>query len=155
MFQALAISELLKPENLKTIGKWILSLIILGLLIYGAYRLYKFIKNKVQAEKDPSQNLGIVATNLSYTEAEYGIMADTLETAMAGAGTDEAAVSHVFNQMQTVDDLKKLIQKFGIRTKGIWPATDEWNLMQWLTSEFSQEELEPIQQIFITDGIPF
>jgi hypothetical protein len=137
---------------------WLLKAIagiVIGLAVgYGLYRLFLYVRNKIAELNDPSQNLGINQSNLSYSDAEFKLMADSLEVAMAGPGTDEPAIVSVFNQLQTPDDLKALVKAFGIRAKGsVFP--DQWNLTQWLTDEFSQTDLEPIKQIFINSGVPF
>lgn len=126
----------------------VLGALVLITLVYFASSIYKWIK----AQFDPSQQLDIEEENLSYSVPEFELFADQLESAMQGLGTDESAVYHVFNQMNTSDDLKQLIKSFGVRELG-WSG--EKNLLQWLRAEMNVDDLIPIQTIFNNAGVAF
>ena len=119
-----------------------IAVILVLAVAWIIWKAYKYIK----AQFDPSQQLEVNESNLSYSEAEFELFADQLESAMDGAGTDEEAVYHVFEQMDTADDLKQLIKSFGTRDYGI--TNKAQNLLQWLRDEMDVEELVPIQTIF-------
>ena len=59
----------------------------------------------------------------------YKNLADTLDKAMRGAGTDENSIKSVLNQLKTYEDFKNLSNAFGIR--------DGQNLSQWIAGETS------------------
>jgi hypothetical protein len=93
--------------------------------------------------------------NLSFTQAQYKAMADRLEVAMRLFNTDEATVYSVLNQMITGDDLKSLINAFGIRNHGSLLWKNDWNLTQWMTNELDADELTTVQNRFNQLGVPF
>ena len=59
----------------------------------------------------------------------YKLLADTLDKAMRGAGTDENSIKSVLNQIKTYEDFKNLSNAFGTR--------DGQNLSKWIDGETS------------------
>lgn len=130
--------------------------ILIGILIIAALVAAWIYGKRLINYLFPPDPAGAVNTgNLTYTIAEYEGMADRMETAMSGAGTDEATIFSIINQMLTGDDLKQLINSFGIRHKGTSFFGDEWTLAQWLTDELSSSDLAAVENRFEQLSIPF
>ena len=98
---------------------------------------------------------------MSISDSEAQIIAQGLYTAMEGSGTDENAIVRMF-EGRTSDDIKLIVQKFGIRPYGTfgaplfsWMETAQLDLMGWLKKELSGSKLKAVQQIFASAGIPF
>jgi len=117
-------------RNLIIVGS-IGGTIAAGIAIKRAVDSSKARKAQRAIERDQA-TLEKTGQNVSYLDTQYNMFADTLYTAMNGAGTDEEAVAGVMYKMKTDVDLLKLVQAFGKR--------DGYSLADWIASEFSQED---------------
>lgn len=118
-----------------------------GWLLYRGYKIAKKLIDPPQSEEtvdsavtEAEQILKNNAklppgsqTLASFTPSQMKIFADTLDTAMRGAGTDEQAVLSVFAKMQNDLDILLLIDAFGVRKSGYFGS--EENLVQWLNGD--------------------
>jgi hypothetical protein len=126
--------------------------LIVGAEAYGAYKLGKYAYKKLNPSKNQETVTSvkteadeILKNNLhlppseqtipSYSKAQYKTFADTLETAMYGGGTDEAAVLDVFKKMNNDLDMLFLIEQFGTREGYSIFGTDPTNLAAWLAGD--------------------
>ena len=125
--------------------------VLFVILIVVIYYIWKFgagfvngIKTNAQAkgEIEALESQGIKA---SYTKSKYVQLADDLESAIAGAGTDEQAVYDVFNQMKNDIDVLELDKAFGVR--------DEEDLKQWLRGDLSSSEMSTVNNILAKKNI--
>ncbi|PWD98805.1 hypothetical protein [Marinilabilia rubra] len=125
----------------------------------GGFFIYKKIKGNTKVT--PGNNLSklqISKTGLSYSDSEYGIMAQSLYLAMDGPGTDEETIFAILQSMRNRDDLLMLIKAFGIRRYGI--VTSLWfgndlNLVGWLNEELGSSDKAKVRSIFNNLNVPF
>lgn len=122
-------------------GKWFMSLppwmqfILILLAILIVWWVFKKSAVAVETATDKIQTaqeqkeLEQSGQKPSYSDGVYRDMADKLEAAMTGAGTDTLSVGYVFLQMKNDMDVLKLDKAFGTRK--------EANLSQWLHGEWS------------------
>jgi hypothetical protein len=143
------------------------ALIVVGIV---AYTLIKWKKNK-EARKytageatDELKATGIKSTNLTITNGHAILVAQNLLGAMNQVGTDEQAIIDNLNTLKTGDDLKLVIEKFGIKLYGggvlaeglVSRLTGQMrNLTGWLREELSGRSLEKVKAIYEKLGIPF
>lgn len=104
---------------------------------------------------DEQLGAAVNPSQLTYEPAYYGILANRLQGALEGAGTDEATVYSIFDQLQTKDDLLKLISTFGYRDSTTLGVGNEGNMIDWLTAEMSVNDLQPVRDTFNRFNIPF
>lgn len=93
-----------------------------------------------QAKRD------IEKSNLSMPQYEIDELAARLFTAMNGFGTNTGVIYRVFEQMQTLDDVKALVASFGVR--------EGETLAQWLQGE-KLIRLSKINSILEEKGINY
>lgn len=129
------------------------KVVAIGLAGFGAYKGGKALWKKLnpgdqeqeaaaaqtEAERILKANASLPAdqrTVASYSPAQMKTFANTLFSAMDGAGTDEAAVLGVFKQMNNDLDFLFLIDAFGVRHGSSWFATStDSGLSDWLQSD--------------------
>jgi len=115
------------PKRLITI---LIVLIIVALIIYFSWSKIKGLFRNLQLKsiKNDEINEEIANGNLpSYPDTKYKEFANRLYTAMKGAGTDQKTIKAVFEEMNNITDVLKLVQAFGVR--------DGEDLHQWLDGE--------------------
>jgi hypothetical protein len=129
-------------------------ILLLGVGIGGSIFLLVKGKKIIQQIKFKQQQMQITSDitatgdKLSYLQSQYNSFADTLYTAMNGAGTDETAVAGIMYKMKNDADVLKLIQTFGQREGA--------TLAEWIADDFDQEDKTfYINSILAKKGISF
>jgi len=123
-----------KAEGLVSNPKRLLALAIIIVLIalavyffWGKIKgLFSSIQTKIDTDKDIKEEIEN-GNPPSYSDAKYKEFANRIYTAMKGAGTDKKTIRDVFEQMNNITDVLKLVQAFGVR--------DNETLQQWLDGE--------------------
>ena len=125
-----------------------------------------FIKGKnsdVQRELELNQEIQQNVEEPNYSDLEYYTFADTLESAMENAGTDEEAIYRVFRKIKNNKDYLFLQKAFGNRTYsgelfgGLTSLIDptEDSLEQWLQKELGSEEISKVNKILSNNGVKY
>jgi hypothetical protein len=130
--------------------KWglILAAIIVGTIVLAVV-VWK-IKVRFQAFKSAQENkseqnaLEATGMALSYSPNEYQGMANKLEVAMDGWGTDEDAIMEVFERVKNDLDFLELDSAFGNR--------DGWNMIEWLQGDLSGYWMDKINNTLNSNG---
>jgi len=125
---------------------------------FFAYKVVQGAVRNAKAAAQAAQNAALINSeanawaqagqNLTFPIGQYTIMADTLQTAMAGPWydpTDEEAVKSVLNQLVNNQDFLQLQKAFGIR--------DKENLTQWIRGDFNANEIPELNSILTSKGI--
>lgn len=116
------------------------------LVIYIHKRSQKILekaKQQIQHHQEEKE-LAEVGQKPSYTVGVYRDMADKLEGAMKGLGTDIVSVFEVFGQMKNDLDVLNVEKEFGIRADA--------NLSEWLHGEW-QLSVTAINKVLRYRGI--
>lgn len=129
-----------------------------GLIIGGVYLGYKAVKALISssatsaAESDINKlkGKGMVA---SYPDAVYTNIADSIEQACLGFGTDEQLIYQNFGLMKNDLDVAKLIVAYG--TRRIEFSLQMGTLSQLLSSELDSSEISEINSILAKKGITY
>lgn len=100
---------------------------------------------KEDETKDAVTELEDKGLKPTWQDYQYRAYADQLYTAMSGMGTDELAVSKVFEHILNDLDFAKLDLAFGSR--------DGENMEQWLTSELSSYWTTQINNMLKKNGV--
>lgn len=115
-----------------------LQIAIIVVISFILYRIYKWIKTKAEAgnynaavnqSQTALNELIAQGVNPSYGQAQYTLLANTIQQAMegCGAGYDET-LKPAFEQMKNDADIYSLIKAYGVRT------VDQCD---WLTGDFN------------------
>jgi hypothetical protein len=125
----------------------------------GGYFIYRKIKGSTkETPGNDLSRLSIDKSRLTYSESEYGLMAQRLFLAMDRIGYDSGVVLSVMGSMCTRDDLLMLIKTFGIRRYGIITSLffgQDLNLIGWFVEELNDGDSARVGGIFRTFNIPF
>ena len=136
-------------ENPKSLIAVAIGIVIIALLIYFIIkRSSSKIKGAINSVSDSAkiqEHINETGEQPSYNDFEYKSMADQIERAMRGCGTDEDAIFDVMKKMRNNTDVMKLKQAFG--TRG-----DE-DLSQWLGGDLSSSEMKKVNTILSGNGI--
>ena len=130
-------------ENASPFTKVIVVVVII-IILYFVWSFYQQGKNKV---KNTAQVLALQAEGVtaSFSPAKYNSLANTLETAMSGWGTDEQAIFNVFSQLINDLDFIKLDSAFGIR--------ESEDMVGWLKGDLSSSDIGKINQQLSNKGL--
>ena len=123
-------------KNPKTI--LYISILLVVIFFIAKYAIKQFQKTTNDKLLDNVEN-DIKNNDLSYADSEYSIMADQLETAMRGVGTDITLMKTVLNRLKTKSDWLKLVSVFGTRPYGNWFYTHEGTLINWIEDEYFKD----------------
>jgi len=123
-----------------------LAVIVLVWIIYRRFR-------KTDERKD-TLDADIKTDKLTHLESYYFVLADKIQTAAEGFGTDEELIYSVMQQMKTDSDVLQLIKAFGKRSFlngfGVaWKAT----LTEVLNYELSAKKLARVNEILAENGV--
>jgi len=100
---------------------------------------------KTKEEEDlpePYKDDDVKKSNLSPRQAL--MRANTIYTAMKGAGTDEEAIYRAFN-LVNADGLRLIYNKFGVR--------DDEDMGQWFIGDLSADEMKIVRAIWQNRGV--
>lgn len=119
-----------------------------GVVGFVGWRVYKNYKEKKEEREraEAVENFGKMVNkkNLHFSEAEFKLMADNLQTAMRGAGTDEMTTLDIISHPDMGrDDFIYLNSVFGIREYG----RKKLSLMEWIREEMTESERYVIDSI--------
>ena len=89
----------------------------------------------------------------SYPDAVYSNLADAIEQACLGFGTDEQIIYQVFSKMNNDLDVAKLIVAYG--TRRIEFTLEMGTLAQVLVSELDSSEIANVNNILSKKGITY
>lgn len=106
---------------------WWAWLIILAVIIYGVYRLIKYLTVTLPQSKNYTatvtnantelNNLASQGISPSLPQANYNGMANALQTTFTGCGIDwNGVIVPTFQQMKNDADVYALISNYGVRT---------------------------------------
>jgi hypothetical protein len=134
------------------------ALIVVGSIVAAVALFYgvRLAYNKIQKGawqsrskrelKEQDKELKETTPKPSYKDSEYVAMADHIEQAVDGAGTDEDAIYDVLRKMKNNQDMVKLQTAYGIR------FGDE-DLYESIKSDMSSSEIAKCNNILQGNGI--
>lgn len=127
----------------------VIKYILIGGGIYLSYKLIKGFFNP-PSDIDTLTNQGMKPT---YTDGVYMNLADSIESACDGIGTDEQVIYQVMSKMKNDLDVAKLIAAYGKRRL---EYTLVWGTLSYtLTDELDQSELNQVNSILAKNGIKY
>jgi hypothetical protein len=132
----------------------------LVLALYIIKKLFDFFKSPQTTTTggQTQEAVQIDPSKLTYDDAVYQTQADNIEAAVWGGllsvTEDDEAIFDALNKMQTLDDVKRLIQVYGIRGEGII-LQEYYNLPQTITMYLDNDYKEQINSIYLQRGINF
>ena len=123
------------------------KIIIVIVIIIVIYFTVKFLEQSKSVITDKAEELALGSQGIkaTYSNSEYDSFASTLETAMAGLGTDEQQIFTVFSSLRNDVDFIKLNQSFGIREGS--------NMSAWLKGDLSTTDITTINSQLEMSGI--
>ncbi len=87
----------------------------------------------------------------SFPDSVYRNLADDLERAMRGAGTNEQLIFTTIGKLKNDVDAIKLNKAFGMRSS--WGIS--YSLREWLEGDLSSKDLQKVWQIMDFNGITY
>lgn len=123
-----------------------ISVTIVCLIVYFIYTRLREDK-EMGVVKDEIKALEKEGITPTLSASQINSYALKLYRAMDGAGTDEEQVFSVFNAMGNDADVLNLIKAFGLK--------EDENLSQWLADDFSQSDLDKINNILASKNIEY
>ena len=96
-----------------------------------------------QAEKDIDDD------DLSFDLSIYRQMANSIESAISGAGTNEEIVESAIKKLRTKSDWLQLYIEFGTRSS--WGSSGD--LVQWIIEDIDGSDLLPISNHLNSIGV--
>lgn len=138
------------------------QIIVAVLAVFVIIRVFSFLEAFLLTIKESSTTAGAIAgytaagEQQSYSNQDYKIMADRLDRAMRGAGTDYDEVFTVIEKLNNNIDAIKLDQAFGIReyTYGLF-FTGRASLLGWLQGDLSSSNMDLVWQKMSLKGITY
>lgn len=138
-----------------------------ALLLIALFLVVRKMIKKYQAEKKDEEYQKMIASSvntsdLTYNEADYMTMAETLlsylsDTRAGWAGVDEDGIFDVMGRMKTDSDIYKLINAFGkqeIRKR--WQTkTEEYTLPGAIAYFLDQGERDEVNEILAENGLTY
>ena len=145
-------------DKLPDIAKIIV--VIIGVII--VYRIFTFLKTYTKTLHDGAQSnaeekaFKAAGDEASYSDAEFANMADRIETAFKGGGTDPEVFFAVISLLNNNLDALKLNQAFGVRSYTTWyGGTETATLEEWIEGDLSSSEMARMNSILSTNGITY
>ena len=122
--------------------------------------LYRILsKNKSGGTSDEAA-AGYSASKLTYPKFTYTAFADQIEAAIWGTGAvaswweDDEQIADILKQMQNIDDVRALIDAYGVRTVGLL-ISDGGNLVESVASYLDNDLKEEVNADYAAKNIPF
>ena len=157
---------MIKSNELPTWSKGVIALIITGGGAFALYKLYSYLKTrseqteqrgeitatqkKLDDEKKAGRGGGI-------TDLEAEQIANKLQTAFNGYGTDNKAIYNLFAQIKNDYDLTNVRKFYGIREissgRGNIAPNFTGTLDQTIVEEMSSKEIQNINLMLAKKGI--
>lgn len=143
----------------KTAGQWVVwVLVALGIII-----VYRMIAKEIRLSRDrrlSSERLAenqVVSSDLSFSLADYGILADRLAGAFTQwVGYNWSTVESVLKSLKTASDFYKLVHVYG--TRDISPVSwikQEFTLIACLEDQLSDGDLIKVSEILKKINVTF
>lgn len=152
----------------KDLPAWAKGTVAIGAGL-GVYAAIKWASKKLKSDDQKSVTnaaknevaaLARKGINVSYSDAQFEVYAETLRDAFDGWGTSEDNVYSVFNAMKNDADIYKLISVYG--TRGYYGTLENFfggnvfrTLPAALASELDTAELKNVNAILSKKGIQF
>jgi len=156
----------MKATNLPLWSKGVIGVLIAGGSAFALFKLYQYFgKLKEQegqkAELDSTTKALVDLTKAgkgaSLTKVQIDQLANKLQTAFAGYGTDYKTIESVFLQIKNEFDILSIRQAYGVRkisSGRLNLASDfEGTLDQTLVEELSQKDIQALNMILARKGI--
>lgn len=137
-------------NNPKRLIALIVIIVIIAIAIYFSWnkikQLFATVFHKVSVDADIVKEIEN-GNPPSYSDAKYKELANQLYTAMKGLGTDTTTVKRVFEEMNNITDVLKLVSAFGTR--------DGETLAQWIQGDtwWFKNTRNTVNKILIAKGI--
>jgi hypothetical protein len=133
----------------------------IGWLIYDMFIKKASSDDKKETEVD--KEIKDLEEKQSYPNSQYYSFADSLESAMENATTDEESIYSVFRKIKNNKDFLLLQKSFGTRTYsgelfgGLTSYLDpsEDSMEQWLRNELNTEEIQKVNKILSNNGVKY
>ena len=140
----------LSTEQTQTYIKYAL----IGGGLFLGYKIYKSVLgDKSSVAQTDVQTLQAKGIKASYPDGVYTNLADSIEQACLGCGTDEQIIYQCFDKLKNNLDVAKLIVAYGKRRIEF---TLEWGtLNQLLSSELNAAEIKNVNNILAKKGITY
>ena len=136
------------PKRIISLAILIAVFVILFFIFKGQIKnLIHNVANNVENNRALDEEIKNTGTSPSFSDTQFKTYATRLYNAMKGAGTDEATVFAVFNDMQNTADVLKLISIYGMK--------DNEDLTQWLRGDLSSGEIKKLNSILSGKGIAY
>ena len=134
------------------IGVVLIVITILLFIFWGRIKaLVQQIKNRFANEQALNQWTNTTGEVPLLPSSQLTILANRLEQAAKGAGTDEDAIYAVFNQMNNTADVYALIAAYGTRDGQDLPTM----IRSELTDMWPYREISKVNQILTNKGISY
>lgn len=158
--------KMIKSNELPTWSKGVIALIITGGGAFALYKLYSYL----QARSQQTEQRGEISTTQKklddekkagrgggLTDLQAEQIANKLQTAFDGYGTDNKAILQLFGQILNEFDLLNVRKFYGIRKissgKGNIAPDFTGTLDQTIVEEMSQKEIAAINLLLAKKGI--
>ena len=140
------------PGMSPVVARYSVQIAIAVAVLVLAYLLYRRFRKT--NEREDTLDDDIKPSSLTHTESYYYVLADKIQTASEGVGTDEELIYSVMQQMKTNSDVLQLIKAFGKRwfQNGFgfyYNAT----LTEVINHELDTKELQRVNEILAENGI--
>ena len=152
----------LNPKYLK-IAIWIVVAVVVCFIAQKAWKKFKEWRDRKKLEK--ALNAEVVTSELSYSEAEFEILANDFYGAMTDKsdgvrGINEEQLFGVFRKIKTKSDLLKLADKVGVREYDFawWNAAKdgEYSFLEVMRGPaLTDGDKDKIKKILAENGVKF
>jgi hypothetical protein len=133
-------------------------LLITAFLIFLAYQIVNRILRTDVTQGGTSPEDIKPGTDLTYSNNEYILFADTIESAFwdtfGNFTEDDELAFEVLSKMQTNDDFYKLVKVYGTRGRGLI-IVDAYNLIQSIEILLDNEYKEQLNNLYSQRGIKY
>lgn len=156
----------MKASQLPMWSKGVIGILIAGGGAFALFKIYQYFgklkeREGQQAEQDKTAkalaDLAKAGKGGSLTEVQYTQLANTLQTAFAGYGTDYNAILRVIVQLKNDFDILSLRKAYGIRTISSgtlnFSKDFEGTLDQTMTEELSSSDIGKINLQLAKQGV--
>ena len=156
----------MKTTNLPAWSKGVIGVLIAGGSAFALFKLYQYFgklkeqegqKAELDTTKKALTDLTKVGKGGSLTPVQYTQLANKLQTAFAGYGTDFGAIMQVMVQIKNEYDVLSLRQAYGVRkiSSGRFNLSSDFEgtLDQTMTEELSSSDISKVNMQLAKQGI--